>query len=209
VNRENAERLLRAELDRHGFQEWRINWTRSKRTFGYCNAPARTIGLSGPLVDLNSEAEVLDTTRHEVAHALAPGDGHGWRWRGACARTGARPERCFSALKVVCPPSAWLGTCPAGHVSHKIRLPRRPLSCNICSRRFNPAHLFTWSRTIAVAPTPDSALNVEIKAVLKLYLEGDTFCGIDRAMGWPDAHGARSYAIIKRAIDQKIIGRRP
>lgn len=90
-----AQTLARQLMDQHGLAGWSFAWDRARRRFGSCNAHRRRITLSMYLTRLNDEAEVRDTILHEVAHALAPGDGHGRRWKAACQRVGARPERCY------------------------------------------------------------------------------------------------------------------
>lgn len=53
-----------------------------------------TIELSGYIVRLPRE-DIIDTIRHELAHAVAgPKEGHGRLWKEAAVRLGARPHRC-------------------------------------------------------------------------------------------------------------------
>ena len=40
----------------------------------------------------------------------------------------------------------WVGVCPAGHEHYRYRQPARPLACGRCSRRYDPAHLITWTK---------------------------------------------------------------
>jgi hypothetical protein len=68
----------------------------SAGVLGYCHVPTKTIGILEPYVKLNDEAFVLDTLRHEVAHALACSppweDGHDEVWRDMCKLVGAVPD---------------------------------------------------------------------------------------------------------------------
>ena len=100
----DAQQLAVRLMREHGLHEWRFRFDHAKRRFGSCRPTQKLITLSRPLVILNEEAEVRDTVLHEIAHALTPGDGHGARWRAACARIGARPVRCYTDDKVVSPP---------------------------------------------------------------------------------------------------------
>jgi hypothetical protein len=90
-----AAKLARSLMDRHGLADWTFAWDRARRRFGSCSVARKRITLSLHLARLNDEPEVRDTILHEIAHALAPGDGHGQRWKAACARVGAKPERCY------------------------------------------------------------------------------------------------------------------
>lgn len=90
-----AERLARELMSQHGLAGWSFAWDRARRRFGTCSVERRRITLSAYLTHLNDEAHVRDTILHEIAHALAPGDGHGARWKAACRRIGATPERCY------------------------------------------------------------------------------------------------------------------
>lgn len=73
----------------------------SKRALGYCTVMRnRRTGEAYPVsITLSryllvcSDEQVRDTILHEVAHAMAPADGHGYRWRQACRQIGASPER--------------------------------------------------------------------------------------------------------------------
>lgn len=108
-----ARKLARTLMDQHGLADWQFVFDRARRRFGVCRPRNKTIGLSAYLVHLNSDEEVRDTILHEIAHALTPGDNHGDKWKAACVRIGAKPERCFkedgevrtvaAKLKIGCP----------------------------------------------------------------------------------------------------------
>ena len=70
------------------------------------------ISLSRHLCELNSEADVLDTILHEIAHALAwerygENCGHDQRWKKICKEIGARPVACFDN-EVIQPRAPWV-----------------------------------------------------------------------------------------------------
>lgn len=98
-----AQRLARQLLIDHGLAAWRFRFDRAARRFGSCAYGTRTITLSWKLTMLNDEPKVRETILHEIAHALAPGDGHGARWRATCRRLGIPAERCFTADDVAMP----------------------------------------------------------------------------------------------------------
>ncbi len=108
-----AETLAHRELRAWGLDadSWTFRFNpRTKRILGRCFYRKRMIELSTQYVELNEEAEVLDTIRHEVAHALAhkhDGEhGHGSAWKKWCLRTGANPLR-LATDSVVIPKKKW------------------------------------------------------------------------------------------------------
>lgn len=106
MNLYEASHLAKQLMRQHGLPDagWTFAFDHAKRRFGRCNYTQRQITLSRPLTLLNTLDEVRDTILHEIAHALAPGDGHGPRWRRVCVQIGARPRRCYDDESVVSPP---------------------------------------------------------------------------------------------------------
>lgn len=122
MDREAARRLALDEMNKYGFgvaDGWRFQFSRSARMAGDCNLMTQTIRLSGRFVDVNGRAEVLDTIRHEIAHAYAGwkgaserNAGHGPIWKYHARLLGARPERCIPAGEAVLVPFKWVAICP-------------------------------------------------------------------------------------------------
>jgi predicted SprT family Zn-dependent metalloprotease len=87
------------------FEEFGIDydgWTvsinrRLSQVYGRCNYHLKTIEISAKLALINPADRTENTIRHEIAHALAPYDGHGPVWKRMCAVVGIEPRRCFSA----------------------------------------------------------------------------------------------------------------
>lgn len=156
-----AARLGRALLDEHGLHDWELVFDRAKRRAGICRETTRQIGLSAPLTELHSEADVRDTILHEVAHALVGArHGHDRVWKATARRIGCSAERCLSP-DTPSVDGAWVGLCSAGHRVTRHRRPERPLTCKLCSGTFDVAHLFTWThrgRTVAMTPGYDAHL---------------------------------------------------
>jgi predicted SprT family Zn-dependent metalloprotease len=134
-----ARDLARSLMAEHGLGGWIFRFDHARRRFGSCAPTKKRITLSRPLTLLNDEAEVRDTILHEIAHALAPGDGHGRAWKAACARLGARPVRCYTDEMVVSPPrraAPYQVGCPrCGWWQDRHRLTRRKLVCRRCRAR--------------------------------------------------------------------------
>jgi predicted SprT family Zn-dependent metalloprotease len=156
VEVQQALAMGRRLMREHGLDGWSIVADRAKTRAGVCRFARRQIGISGPLTALHSEDEVRDTLLHEIAHALVgPEHGHDEVWRSTAVRIGCSGERCVppDAPRV---PGDWVGRCPAGHERTRHRAPTRLMSCGRCSRRFDTAHLFTWSYRGNPAPLPPS-----------------------------------------------------
>jgi predicted SprT family Zn-dependent metalloprotease len=109
----DASLMAREIMNDHGLDNWNFGFDNARRRFGRCNHTHRLIGLSAPLVSINSKDEVRDVILHEVAHALAGHSaGHGPRWQEMCRRIGAKPERCYNPDEVNTLTAKWTGTCP-------------------------------------------------------------------------------------------------
>ena len=136
MNLISARHLAIDLMRRHGLAEWSFAFDHARRRFGSCRYASKTITLSRPLTFLNSEEQVRDTLLHEIAHALAPGDGHGRRWKAACVRIGAKPVRCYTDRTVVSPPRQpapyLLGCRRCDWWVERRRVTRRKLVCREC-----------------------------------------------------------------------------
>ncbi|WP_372728650.1 SprT-like domain-containing protein, partial [Nocardioides sp.] len=145
VHLTDAARLGRTLLDEHGLTDWTLVFDRAKRRAGICRPGLKQIGLSGPLTELHPESEVRDTILHEIAHALVgPGHGHDQVWQAKARRIGCTGLRC-TAPDLPKIEGDWVGRCSAGHQVTRHRRPTRPAACAQCSRRFEVAHLLTWT----------------------------------------------------------------
>lgn len=146
MRKRDAATLARSTMDAHNLYDWHFAWSRSKRQAGCCNFSNKTITLSAPYVELNTEAEVLDTILHEIAHALVGNKaGHGWVWKAKCREIGANPTRCIDGDSVVMPPMKWALVCRhckevRGYMGRRTDKRR---SCSKCSPggKFNADYL--------------------------------------------------------------------
>lgn len=90
---------------------WRFKFnTRAKKRVGQCDYDARTIELSYKYVEAGiSWAQMDETIRHEIAHALAgPWAKHGPEWKAWARKVGATPKACADIPKDQAPKSKYL-----------------------------------------------------------------------------------------------------
>lgn len=82
MTRHEASQYLREELNKYGLKDWsvRLNTAADSRFLGLCSHRDKCIILSAHHVDIHPTADVVNTIRHEVAHALTPGHSHDETW---------------------------------------------------------------------------------------------------------------------------------
>lgn len=155
MNLQKAQDLCLQMMEKHGLTKdkgWSFEWIRSKRTAGRCRYFSKTINYSkvytGGIISLSnfvtehhSEAEVLDTILHEIAHGLTPGHHHDWVWQRKAIEIGSNGKRCYDVsgdLEEAHKATAKIiGTCPkCSKVFPKTRMPKNDLWCKCTNRRF-------------------------------------------------------------------------
>lgn len=100
TKQETAIRLLRTNLDKNGLTDWNIRISRAVKRLGSCQYSKKTISLSSNFIETGTEASILNTILHEIAHALCPGDGHGAKWKAKAIELGCDGKRCAEGLKL-------------------------------------------------------------------------------------------------------------
>jgi len=128
---------------------WNFAYHNKKRSLGTCNYRKRTIYFSNYWVKLGKD-KILDTIRHEIAHALAGwSNGHNHVWRRYCIMVGANPSRCASeeilkdeqGFKVTVKKN-FLYYCPNPTCDNKCEVFRRSKAksrsaCGKCCKKYN------------------------------------------------------------------------
>lgn len=125
---------------------WTFGFDRARRRLGACHVARRRITVSATLAAALSAAEVEDTVRHEIAHAVdAERRGrtsHDATWRALAVACGARPERCFSRPLPADATAPYRGACPSCTATAAFyREPVHPPRCRACVRAGRPAFL--------------------------------------------------------------------
>ena len=90
MTRQEAAQFARDELNRHNLSTWgvRINPAGDSPFLGLCSYKDRCIILSGYHIDMHPTDSVKNTIRHEIAHALTPGQAHNDVWRDKAREIG-------------------------------------------------------------------------------------------------------------------------
>lgn len=90
MTRQEASQLLRDELNKHGLKDWtvRFNQNADSRFLGLCSYKDKCIILSSHHVDIHPTPDVVNTIKHEVAHALTCGHGHDEVWAAKAREIG-------------------------------------------------------------------------------------------------------------------------
>lgn len=98
MTREIAVKLLREELDKYSLNDWhiRLDTNISRPYLGLCSYKDKCIILSAHHIDTHPDIEIIDTIKHEVAHALCPGHEHNEVWKAKVIELGGKPIVCSS-----------------------------------------------------------------------------------------------------------------
>lgn len=111
---------------------WTFGWHNRSTALGTTNYGTKTIKLSKALTNLNTQEQMEDTIKHEIAHVMAgPAAGHGWQWKEWARKVGANPARVADDAVEV--PGKYIGTCPnCGETTSMQRPPRKEWGCAKC-----------------------------------------------------------------------------
>ncbi len=143
----NPMTYARLVLDAHGLYDWSLAWDQARRRAGSCNYSKRLITFSEPLFRLYEADTARDVVLHEVAHALAgPNQGHNAHWKAIASALGAVPKALLPP-GLPKPEPVWVGQCrQCGTSKELFSMPRRVVSCGICSPKFDAAFILEWTR---------------------------------------------------------------
>ncbi len=104
MNKAEYTQVAYDEMDKWGLVAlgWTIVHSYAIQCAGMCVYENRTIRLSAPIFNKETDAFVLDTIRHEIAHALdtSKDKPHGKTWQRLAVQVGADPTATFDSAVV-------------------------------------------------------------------------------------------------------------
>lgn len=141
-----AEQMAKEKMLEHGLGHWEFGFDDSVKRRGCCHWREKRITLSLELTKIRTEAAVMNTILHEIAHALTPGANHGKAWYSKAISIGCDGTRCSLDGATIQAP--FIGVCHScGRTIERHR--RKKISCGKCGGRvFNRKYLFKWSRVL-------------------------------------------------------------
>lgn len=154
VVRELARRLM----DENGLTRWEFQFNKNLVRSGLCRRklgrPGR-VELSAYFVSLNPMPVVIDTLKHEVAHAIVgPEHGHSEAWKAKCRELGCRPVACYGG-DVVMPKGPYRAVCPnCKEGFHRHRRPTRDYHHAACGPERGK---LVWVRVTPAGGEPDGS----------------------------------------------------
>jgi hypothetical protein len=142
MNLSEIERDARALMTLHGVGSLTFEFDNARRRLGVCKSRIinkgtsqevwipHTISISKHYAVLLRPDEIHDLMLHEIAHALAPGDGHGPKWKMKARALGIKGDRCVAPS--ASPESPITSKCPECDATGKHhRLPRALYVCKV------------------------------------------------------------------------------
>jgi len=83
--------IANSMLVKHNLTNWKFEVDDVKSRLGQCRYATKTIAISKYIVNELKHEEIIDTIKHEIAHALTKGHGHNKVWKNKCIELGCRP----------------------------------------------------------------------------------------------------------------------
>ena len=147
-----ALRLMR----QHGLSDYTFKWDRAVRRFGCHNGRLKTLSLSRPMTEHETnEKRVINTILHEIAHALdyrkRGYSNHDSKWKRVAKSIGCSGERCSSGSGVDKSQfMKWVATCPSCEKEvYYARKTKVDKACGSCCKKHNnnkytSKYRFSW-----------------------------------------------------------------
>ena len=153
---EKARNIALKLMRKHGLTNYTFKWDRAVRRFGCHNGRMKTISLSRPLTQHESnECRIKNTILHEIAHALdyeqRGYSNHDRVWKRTARSIGCSGERCSSMSGVdQSKIMKWIAKCPSCERKvYYARQKAKDIACGKCCKKYNnnkytPEYKFNW-----------------------------------------------------------------
>jgi predicted SprT family Zn-dependent metalloprotease len=150
---DELEAIARQEMKRHGLHGWTFALSDAKRRLGACKYRTKRIEVARYYARNSPPETVLDTLRHEIAHALAGHAArHGPAWKAVALRVGATPRACETSHQAVVQPGDWQASCPACEKTYHLYRPPRNQGRYRCRCEARAALTFEFTGDPALRP---------------------------------------------------------
>lgn len=123
--------------------EYKVEFKKDVRYLGRCCYNIKTLRFNKVYIDYYLQKNDLDfiwnTVKHEVAHVLTKGDGHGKIWRTKCISLGGNGKTKTDVdMEVLVACSKYTYVCPnCGKVYYYMRKLKKNLACYDCCVKYN------------------------------------------------------------------------
>lgn len=144
MNLEKTRNMALKLMRKHGLSDYTFKWDRAVRRFGCHNGRLKTISLSRPMTQYESnECRVKNTILHEISHALdykkRGYSNHDSTWKRVARSIGCSGERCGSTSGVdKSQILKWEVTCPSCEKRvYYARKSKVDKACGNCCKKHN------------------------------------------------------------------------
>jgi predicted SprT family Zn-dependent metalloprotease len=112
----------------HNLDDWKFRFNKRKRSLGVCRFSVKRIELSLEFALEGQTKDIIDTVKHEVAHAITgPGHAHDDEWKANAIKLGCPPTACADGVSM--PESGrgakYIAVCVCGTPHYLYRRPKR------------------------------------------------------------------------------------
>lgn len=107
---------------RYGLEGWKFGFNKRNRQLGVCYYQRKLIQVSIWFVRLDDLSQLIDTIKHEIAHALVgSGHRHDWVWKAKARELGCIPKACSKYVAETGTGAKFIAQCACGIPHYRYR----------------------------------------------------------------------------------------